>query len=287
MNAMPPLDTDLLRSFLIVARHGSVTHGAAALHRTQSAVSIQIKRLEESLGISLFRREARGVTLTEAGERLRTAAERIVGDLDRTVRALRAGPVAGPVRLGIPDEYGSDVLPAILADFTARHPAVDVFVRCAFSVGFPEAVERGELDLAVYADTASPGLSDGLIGDPLTWVASRQIRCRREEPVPVALFDRSCFWRDMAIGAMERTGQPYRIVLSSESVAGIKAAISSGLAVGVLARSTVESGMHILDARHGFPPLPDSILRLARGRDDSPAIHAMAAAIEHGFSRLR
>ncbi len=287
MNASLSLDTDLLRTFLIVARHGSITRGAAALHRTQSAVSIQIKRLEEGLGVRLFRREARGVTLTEAGERLRSAAERIVGDLDRTVRTLRAGPVAGPVRLGIPDEYGSDVLPAILADFTARHPAVEVFVRCAFSVGFPDAVERGELDLAVYADAATPGLSDRLIGDPLTWVASRQVRCRRDEPLPVALFDRSCFWRDLAIEALEQAGQPYRIVLSSESVAGIKAAISSGLAIGVLARSTVEGGMQVLDARHGFPPLPDSTLRLTRGADDSPAIGAMAAAIEHGFGRLR
>jgi DNA-binding transcriptional LysR family regulator len=286
MNVSQSLDSDLLRTFLTVARHGNITRGAEALHRTQSAVSIQIKRLEECLAVTLFRREPRGVSLTEAGERLRLAAEPIVNDLDQTVRAFRADPIGGLVRVGIPDEYGSDVLPAILADFSARYPAVEVFVQCGFSMDFPDAVKRGELDLAVFADTCGPDLSGKLIQDPVVWVASRQYRCRNEEPVPLALFNRSCWWRDLAIEAMEHAGQPYRIVLSSESVAGIKAAIATGLAVGVLARSTLESSMHSLDEQHGFPRLPDSVLRLQRGRGDSPAISAMAAAIEEGFGRL-
>jgi DNA-binding transcriptional LysR family regulator len=287
MNAsQTSLDTDLLRTFLTVARHGNVTRGAEALNRTQSAVSIQIKRLEECLAVRLFRREPRGVSLTEAGERLRLAAEPIVNDLDQTVRAFRADPIGGLVRVGIPDEYGSDVLPTILADFSARYPAVEVFVQCGFSMDFPDAVKRDELDLAVFADACGPDPSGKLIQDPVVWVASRQYQCRNEEPVPLALFNRSCWWRDMAIEAMEHAGQPYRIVLTSESVSGIKAAIAAGLAAGVLARSTVESPMHILDAQHGFPRLPDSVLRLQRGRHNSPAISAMAAAIEDGFGRL-
>ncbi len=286
MNTSQILESDLLRTFLTVARHGNVTRGAEALHRTQSAVSIQVKRLEECLAVTLFRREPRGVSLTEAGERLWLAAERIVNDLDQTVRAFRADPIGGLVRVGIPDEYGTDVLPTILADFTARFPAVEVFVQCRFSVDFPDAVKRGELDLAVFADARGTALSDKLIQDPTVWVASRQYECRDQEPVPLALFERACWWRDMAIEAMEEVGQRYRIVFSSESVAGIKAAIATGLAVGVLARSTVESSTHILDEQHGFPRLPDSVLRLRRGRDNSPAIGAMAAAIETGFHRL-
>jgi DNA-binding transcriptional LysR family regulator len=286
MNTSQILESDLLRTFLTVARHGNVTRGAEALHRTQSAVSIQVKRLEECLAVTLFRREPRGVSLTEAGERLWLAAERIVNDLDQTVRTFRADPIGGLVRVGIPDEYGTDVLPTILADFTARFPAVEVFVQCGFSVDFPDAVKRGELDLAVFADARGTALSDKLIQDPTVWVASRQYECRDQEPVPLALFERACWWRDMAIEALEEAGQQYRIVFSSESVAGIKAAIATGLAVGVLARSTVESSTHILDEQHGFPRLPDSVLRLRRGRDNSPAIGAMAAAIETGFHRL-
>ena len=286
MNSSQRLDTDLLRTFLIVARHGNVTRGAEALHRTQSAVSIQIKRLEESLAARLFRREPRGVSLTEAGERLRAAAERIVGDLDETVRSFRADPLGGLVRVGIPEEYGAEVLPTVLADFNARFLAVEVFVRCGFSVEFPEAIRRGELDLAVFADTQRVEPSDTLIRDPMVWVASRPWRCRDGEPVPLALFDRACAWRDVAIQALEDAGQPYRIVFSSESTAGIKAAIATGLAVGVLARSTLESSMLVLGLEHGLPPLPDSVLLLLRGSDGSLAIDAMAAAIESGFDRL-
>ncbi len=287
MKSSAILDTDLLRTFLAVARHGNVTRGAESLHRTQSAVSIQIKRLEERLAVALFRREPRGVSLTEAGERLRSAAERIVGDLDQTLRAFRADPIGGLVRIGIPDEYGSDVLPRILANFTARFPAVEVFVQCGLSESFPDIVKRGELDLAVFADPGSPQSSGELIQDPMTWVASRGYRCRGGEAVPLALFDRSCSWRDMTIEALEGIGQPYRIVFSSESVSGIKAAIATGLAVGVLARSTVENSMHILTRQHGFPRLPESVLRLVRGRAGSPAVAAMAAAVEEGFARLR
>ena len=286
VNSSQRLDTDLLRTFLTVARHGNVTRGAEALHRTQSAVSIQLKRLEESLAARLFRREPRGVSLTEAGERLRAAAERIVGDLDETVRTFRADPTGGLVRVGIPEEYGAEVLPTVLADFSARFPAVEVFVRCGFSVEFPEAIRRGELDLAVFADCRSFGQPGTLIRNPMAWVASRPWRCRDEEPVPLALFDRACAWRDVAIQALEDAGQPYRIVFSSESTAGIKAAIATGLAVGVLARSTFESSMVVLGREHGLPPLPDSVLLLLRGSDGSLAIDAMAAAIESGFDRL-
>lgn len=287
MNDSRTPDSDLLRTFLTVARHKNVTRGAQAINRTQSAVSIQIKRLEESLEAKLFQREARGVSLTEAGERLVPAAERIIHDIDETMQTFRADPVGGLVRVGIPDEYGSDVLPMILADFTERYPAVEVFVQCGFSVNFPAAVERGELDLAVYADCCDTNQSDILIQDPLVWVASRQYVCHKEEPVRVALFDRACAWRDMTVQALEDVGQPYQIVFSSESAAGIKAAIATGLAVGVLGRSTVERSMHILDEQHGFPALPDSVLVLERSGEPTPAIDAMALAIESGFGKSR
>ena len=287
MNVSESLDTDLLRTFLTVARHGNVTRGAVALNRTQSAVSIQIKRLEERLAVPLFRREPRGVALTEAGERLRLAAERIVGDLDQTLRDFRSDPIGGLVRIGIPDEYGSDVLPTILANFTARFPAVEVFVQCGLSESFPEVVKRGELDLAVFADAEGRARGGELVRDPMTWVAARPYLCRKDEAVPLALFDRACSWRDMTVAALEEAGQAYRIVFSSESVSGIKAAIATGLAVGVLARSTVEPAMAVLTRRHGFPRLPDSRLRLLRGRAAAPAVDAMAAAIDDGFARLK
>jgi len=138
----------------------------------------------------------------------------------------------------------------------------------------------------VFADIQRVAPSDTLIRDPMAWVASRPWRCGDGEPVPLALFDRACAWRDVAIQALEDAGQPYRIVFSSESTAGIKTAIATGLAVGVLARSTIDGSMLVLGLEHGLPPLPDSVLLLLRGGDGSLAIDAMAAAIESGFDRL-
>ena len=282
-----PLDSDLLRTFLAVARHGNVTRAADGLHRTQSAISVQIGRLEQRLDTKLFHRQARGVSLTESGESLRVAAERIVGELDRTAAAFCASPIGGQVRIGIPDEYGSAVLPDILAAFAARHPAVEVSVQCGFSTAFPRAIARGDLDLAVFAGDC--GSEDGpvLFEEETLWVSAKGFHAASDTVLPLALFDRACWWRDAALEALDRAGFRHRLAYSSESVAGVKAAIAAGLAVGVLARSTVEPSMRVLGAADGLPALPRSSLTLLEGgRADRPAHAAMAEAIRQGFTKV-
>ncbi len=282
-----PLDSDLLRTFLAVARHRNVTHAAAAVHRTQSAVSVQIKRLEERLGTRLFRREARGVSLTEAGERLQQAADRIVRDLNQTAATFKRDPIGGTVRVGIPDDYGSDVLPSILSEFAAQHQSVEVIVRCEFGTEFHKAVEQGDLDLAVCAQESLPLGTTTLFEEQTVWASAREFRISRDQPVPLALFDRSCWWRDMAINALQQAKRPYRIAYSSESVFGVKAAISAGLAVGVLARSSIDPTMRFLGIADGFPTLPRTRLSLLEhSKARSIAVIAMAEAIRRGFSRI-
>jgi DNA-binding transcriptional LysR family regulator len=139
----------------------------------------------------------------------------------------------------------------------------------------------------VSAESGQFDHTDVLISDPLTWVSSKALTPARDERVTLALFDRACAWRDTAISALENSSRPYRVAFSSESTAGIKAAIATGLAVGVLSRSAIEDSMQTLDERHGFPPLPDSVLILNRGKTVSPAISAMTEAIEYGFARLK
>ncbi|MFQ5784795.1 MAG: LysR substrate-binding domain-containing protein [Alphaproteobacteria bacterium] len=282
-----PLNSDLLRTFLAVARRRNVTHAAATLHRTQSAVSVQIKRLEKRLGTRLFRREARGVSLTESGERLRQAAERIVRELDRTALEFARDPIGGIVSVGIPDDYGSDVLAGILGEFAAQHPSVDVSVRCEFGTEFPAAVERGALDLAVCALESSPAGARTLFEEPTVWACARSFRINRDQPVPLALFDRSCWWRDAAVEALRKAGRPYRIAYSSESMSGIRAALAAGLAVGVLSRSTIAPAMRVLGEHDEFPTLPRTRLSLlAHAKTPSPAVSAMADAIRRGFSKI-
>ncbi len=284
---IPNLDSEVLRTFVSVADHGNVTHAAGALHRTQSAISVQIKRMEENLGTKLFDREARGMTLTTAGEKLILSARPILQMLDRAASELRADPIEGTVRVGIPDDYGSELLAAILADFANRHPFVEVSIRCGFSVGFPKAVECGELDLAVFA--CDPDQPDGeiLLEEQTVWVGNSGFSRGADGPLPVTLFDRACWWRDAAIAALNRAEIPFRIAYTSESVAGIKAAVRAGLAVGVLARSTVEQDMKILGPAAGFPALPSSSLMLSSAQKKHPAaVSAMAESIRHGFATL-
>ncbi len=283
--SLPKLESEILRSFIMVADRGNITRAAEDLLRTQSAISVQIKRLETELGLALFERKARGMVLTRAGERLLVSARQIVAMLDQTAVDLTGDPIAGHVTVGIPDDYGSELLATILADFANRHPAVDVSITCGFSVGFDDAVRRGKLDIAVYAGPQGNPNGETLLTEQTVWAGSPTLAVPRDAPLPVALFDRSCWWRDAALGALDAAGIAYRAAYTSESVAGVKAAIKAGLAVGILARSTVEPAMRILGPADGLPGLPASNLILTcKSGAPSPAMHAMADAIRRGFA---
>ncbi|MGH6932228.1 MAG: LysR substrate-binding domain-containing protein, partial [Dongiaceae bacterium] len=260
LTATERLDSDLLRTFLIVAEAGSVTKGGDRLLRTQSATSLQIKRLETQIGQQVFERHGRGVRLTAIGEKLLPAAQRVVSLLDATAADLKSDRLTGSLRIGIPDEHGATILPTVLARFASRYADVEVNVRCGFSVEFPKALRQGELDLAVYA-AEQPGSSIRLlVREKTVWATSRDHAAHERDPLPVALFDRDCWWRQQAIAALEEAGRRYRIVYTSESVAGVMAAIASGIAVGVLAENSMSAAMRRLGKREGLPTLPSSSL---------------------------
>jgi len=279
-----PLDSELLRTFLAIADAGSFTRGAERVSRTQSAVSLQIKRLEQQLGQPVFDRHPRGVTLTVAGERLKDAAARVVSLLDSTLRELTSKHLVGVIRIGVPDEYGATILPGTIARFAEAHPHVEVSVRCGFSTDFPRAIECGELDLAVHATETPRHGAQILVHERTFWMCSRRHAPYKRDPVPVALFDRACWWRDRAIETLEAAGRGYQVVYTSESVAGVKAAIQSGAAVGVLAERSLDDDLRRLTVKEGFPSLPNSALELCKTtRKANVVIDAMEAAIVHAF----
>lgn len=285
--SLPRLESEALRTFVAVAELGNVTRAADLLHRTQSAISVQVKRLEQDIGVELFRREPRGMGLTAAGEKLLPQARHILQLIDRAALEAAHGAVEGRVRVGIPDDYGSGLLAAILGDFAARHPNVDVDITCGFSTGFPEAVRSSRLDLAVYTDQGSRVAGDVLLKEETVWVGSRDHDMSGQAVLPLALFDRSCWWRDAAMDALAQAGIAHRVAYSSESVAGIKAAVKAGLALGVLARSTVDADMRVLGSAEGLPPLPVSnLVLIRRSAAPSAAIEAMTDAIRRGFSMV-
>ena len=281
---MEHLDSDLLRTFVAVATTGSVTDGAGQINRSQSATSLQIKRLETILDHPVFVRHGRGVVLTDSGHRLLPVAQDVIARLDVAHRDISQQAVRGRLRLGIPDDHGRARLTRIIAAFTQAHPQVELDVTCALSTGFPEALEKGHLDVAVHeVEHPSPG-EEVLFEDPTCWVSSTRRNFRDAPSLPVALFDHTCWWRDAAIRSLEARGTPYRVVYSSQSVSGVIAAVEAGVAVGLLGRTSVQRGLSVLAASFGFGATPTSKLVLAVGRShNSDPLAAMTAAIRSAF----
>ncbi|MEM7206580.1 MAG: LysR family transcriptional regulator [Pseudomonadota bacterium] len=282
------LNSDWLRTFLMVADLGNVTHAADALHKTQSAVSVQIKHLESVTNTPLFTRQARGMMLTPAGEVMRKCARDVVQLLDKTAAVFVDEPIQGPVKVGIPDDYGHELLANILADFAIRHPKLEVSMHGGFSVNFPAAIQRGELDLAIYTANQNEEFDSLLTTEKMVWVSKKGGKVHLQNTVPLALFDHECWWHSSALTTLGASGRQYRVAYSSNSAAGVEAAVQAGLAVGVIMRSAVRPGMQILTKKQGFNELPKSrLFLLGESADSTPAIASMADVIRAGFKKKR
>ncbi len=282
----PQLDSDLLRTFVAIADARNFTHAAIAVGRTQSAVSMQMKRLEETVGAPLFERGSRGVRLTVKGEGFVANARRIVALLDEAAASLRAPPLDGPVRIGIPEEYGHTVLSPALGAFAKLHPNVEITVRYAPSSVQMAALADGELDLAVVFEWQEPSGGEVLMIDPTVWVTSDLYHMHEERPLPVAVYLDSGWCRDFALRSLEVRGIPYRIAYKSETCGGLKLAVTSGLAVAPISRSNIPAGCRELIATDGFGTIDSSNVVLHRNRAAvGSAVEEMAAAIREAFRR--
>lgn len=282
-----PLDSDLMRSFLAVADTGSVTAAAARLSRTQSAVSLQIKRLEESLGQPLFDRQARGVSLTPRGDQLLPYARRVVALLDEAAIALREKPLVGPVRVGIPDEYSGTVLPRALAAFDERHEGVQVSIRCDHAERQLQALEEDLIDLAVIHDWAYVQEGEVLCIDPTVWATSVTHAQHLRSPVPVAVYFRSAWSRDYAEDSLNRQAIDWRVAWIGDMAGGFRVAVRNGVAIAPLSRSTIPEGCRELTAADGFPIVDSARLVLCRNpRGTSPAVESMAGMLRMAFAPL-
>lgn len=278
------VNSDLLRTFSVVADTGNVSRAAETLGRTQSAISLQIRKLEERLSVVLFERSTRGVVLTDAGRRLLPAANRTIREIER-VEALFVEPLTGRVRIGIPDDYNETILERVLARFVERHDFVEVFVRAGCTKGFVQAIANDELDLAVYSAGRVEGVEPFLV-EPTRWVAASHFEPPTDAPLPLAMFDRDCWWRDVAGDALDAVGRAWRVAYTSENYASVKAAITAGLAVGIVAESAIGAGMRTLGEKDGFPALPPTSLTLLTGaRAGSGPVIAMEEAIRAAIAR--
>lgn len=281
------LDLDQLRTFLAIGETGSFTSAATNVHRTQSAVSMQMRRLEERIGQALFERDGRRVRLTEAGENLIPYARRLLRLNDETVAAFDGDELSGNVRLGTPDDYAERFLPEILARFDDSNPRVEVTVACEESVCLAQMVRNGDLDLAIVTHCADTEQSEVFRREPLYWVVSKQHGTEIRDPLPLSLGVPSCAWRQTATKLLDDIGMPYRIVYTSRNSAAIMAAVLAGLAATVIPESGLRPGLKILGSAEGFPALPLCEIGMVRSwRRTSPAIDALAGHVVSALGNL-
>jgi DNA-binding transcriptional LysR family regulator len=278
------LDIDQLRTFIAIAETGSFTRAAEVVHKTQSAVSMQMKRLEERIGRPIFSRDGRASKLTEDGARLLDFARRLVKLNVETVSAFSDAALTGRVRLGVPDDYADRYLPEIMARFSRAYPSVELSVICEPSVDLLERIDANEIDLAIITDCETRRATESFRRERLLWVTSNRHATHMEEPLPLALGRPSCAWRRTAVEQLESTGRPYRVLYSSSNAGAVAAAVLAGLAVSVLAESGLRPGMRVLTAAEGFPELPSCRVGLVRSAHDSSAL--ADALAEHIISSL-
>jgi DNA-binding transcriptional LysR family regulator len=276
-----------MRAFLAVADLGSVTAAADRVGRTQSAVSMQIKRLEDSLGQPLFIRLARGVALTARGAQLLPYARRVTSLLEEAATALREKPLIGPVRIGIPDEYAETVLPRALAAFSERHPGVQVTVRCDFTAHQQAALDADHLDLAVIYDSSHTSGDEVLCIDPTVWVTSVAHAQHLQNPVPVGMYIHSDWGRDFALASLDQQRIIWRSAFECDTSASLRVAARTGLAISPLSRSTIPKGCRELMVQDGFPMVDRARVVLRRNpRGGSEAIEGLAEMVREAFRPL-
>ena len=261
----PNLDIDLLRTFATIADAGSFTRAAERLHRTQSTISLQIKRLEDMLGQRLFERLARSVTLTPDGEVLLTFARQILRLNDEAVTRLTEPDVEGLVRLGTPEDFATTRLPNVLARFARNHPRIALEVRCDLTLNLLNSFQNGEFDLVlVKREPQGSGGGVKVWREPLVWVAASRDMLDAGQRVPLVLAPRPCVYRKRALDALDEIGRPWRIAYTSPSLAGAQAAVRARLGATVLPKEMVPPGLHVLGTGEGFPDLADTEIALYR-----------------------
>jgi DNA-binding transcriptional LysR family regulator len=258
------LELDLLRTLVAIADTGSFNKAARVVFRTPSAVSMQMKKLEEQVARPLFAKDGRSVTLTPDGDALVGYGRRILKLADEAMQRFRAPQIQGTIRLGAPDDYAGQFLPDILSRFAASHPDVEVDVTCQSSMDLLKLLEANEIDIALVS--AGHGLPGGMTvhREPLVWAGLRHGCAHEKTPVPLAVSHLGCCWRRQAVHALDRSGIPYRIAYTSKHYLGQLAAVTGGLAIAPVPLSSVKGDLKIIDEDVGLPPIGHYEIELRR-----------------------
>jgi DNA-binding transcriptional LysR family regulator len=282
------LDLDLLRSFVSVVDSGGFTRAGERVHRTQSTVSQQIKRLEDDFGRALLHRNGKTVTPTEDGERLLSYARRILS-LAEEARDVLARPTAeGAVRLGIPEDFAAYRLTKLLASFARSRPGIRLDVRADQSVYLRRDLERGDIDLALLKRGAGESGGIAVWPERVHWVTSKGNPIdTKAQSVPLIFFPTGCLYRARAIHAIESAGRNWHMAYTSSSLSGIQAAVAAGLGLSILPEIAIQKDHQTLSAKDGFAPIDKTEVALVASPTASAATLRLADRLAEYCSELQ
>lgn len=256
-------DPALLRAFVAVKETRGFTRAGQRLNLTQSAISHQIRRLEEQVGRPLLHRTTRSLTLTEDGNEFLRYAEQILSSLDALTQRFQPSSVSGVVRFGVPETFMGDRLPPLLCQFARAFPAVRLDVSVSNYLDLRAMIDADELDVAVVMSMAERPDGKVLRKTQFVWAAADTFELQNGSVVPFALSPAPCVNRQVAMTALEGTSIDWHIVFTSPSQQGIRAAVLAGLGVTVLTMSELEPGMRVVGDQFGLPRLPTAEFVLA------------------------
>ncbi|MBZ9808415.1 LysR family transcriptional regulator [Mesorhizobium sp. ESP-6-2] len=277
------LDPELLRAFVVVAERLSFTRAAEQLNRTQATVSLQVKRLEERLDISLFRRSTAHVELTAAGEGFLIDARRILALNEQAIARVSNQRVAGRIRIGVMEDYGTKILPRLLAEIAVRFPLMQVEMEIGLTARLLKRLGSSfDAVIAMHPEGAAEG--DLICRERAIWAAARTHSVEELDPLPVALSDPDCLFRAWAVEALDRAGRPWRLAYVSPSLAATEAIVEQGLAVTVVKGSMLAPGLRDVHPGPHVPPLPGAEIRLHQAATSSAST---ALVVDHLARRLR
>lgn len=272
----PPLESELLKTFVTIIETQSFTLSADFLRRTQPAISMQMKRLEEAVGKPLFDRTRRGVRLTREGDVLLHYARRILALNAEAQERLEQTSLHGTVRLGTSDDYANILLPEILNRFSESHPHVQIELFCDNGLAIERRLHDGSIDLALVGCRGDMAKKEFLRTEDLVWIAAEHHQ-PDERPVRIAAFPQGCVCRDAMIEALERLDLEWQFAFSSDNIRAIHQAVQSGLAITAVERSLIPDGVRELGTADGLPELGKVTLGLKVSRKaHSAALDALA-----------
>ncbi|MEP7242032.1 MAG: LysR family transcriptional regulator [Devosia sp.] len=282
-----PLDLDQLQSFCAIADCGSFTEAARRVNKTQSAVSMQIKRLEERLGHSLLSRNGRSVSLTPHGEALYARARRMLKVNAEILDEFSDEDLSGVIRFGLPDDYAVRLLPVILSSFQKTHPRIVIDVTCASSQELLEGMRRGKYDLVAFTQGTAGEYGELFRTEPMYWVAAQGGDALNMDPMPIA-GGGVCKWKDNAVEVLDRVGRDYRVAYTSCNALGIASAVLTDLAVGFLPESALQPGMLAITEDRRLPRLRDAEIAIKRSSHAYGGIYdALARHIVNSMGNLQ